>query len=91
MLKFKSKLNKDYKQLLIVFIFAIAVVYSLVVGLKLLSVHIPITVPQSATIEYRVVIVDEHEVRLINNVDTVTLYLENSYSLRREEVIFLKH
>lgn len=39
---------------------------------------------------YWVKIVDDHEVRLMSNTDSITLYLENSGIMHAEDLVFVK-
>ena len=43
------------------------------------------------SLPYSVEIKNDHEVKLVSKYDTVTLYLENAYSLADETKIFIKH
>lgn len=43
------------------------------------------------SLPYSVEIKNDHEVKLVSKYGTVTLYLENAYSLADETKIFIKH
>jgi len=57
-----------------------------------LAVSIMPTKKSTETIkEYTALIIDEHEVRLISETDTVTILLENSTVLFGEGIIYIKN